>query len=625
MCGITGLLYFDRSHGVEPRILDVMTDSMTHRGPDDRGTYIDGSLGLGFRRLSIIDLSPAGHQPMCNEDKTVWIIFNGEIYNYMSLRPILESAGHNFRSHTDTEVIIHAYEEYGETCLEYLDGMFAFAIWDSKQRSLFVARDRFGIKPFHYSIDEKGFYFGSEIKAILCHTNISREIDYQAVSDYLTFMQVPAPRTIYSSIKKLLPGHAIRIDQNGEFHQWQYWDINIIEDESLSEADHMKELDELFRDAVRKHLIADVPVGVYLSGGFDSSSIAAYASMISSEPVKTFSVSFSSDNGYDESYYQKLITERYNTEHYVFHATPNILDAATLLVKECDEPFAVGSAIPLYYISKMASERVKVVLSGDGSDELFAGYSWRYRLAQKAARLSLMPSASWKALYSVMQSVGGIYGENAASLFRKTLKASRLGKMSRDQQYLSIFSIFQRAEIDSIMDPDIVRTLNGSNREYQNTIWKTAPVNGLNRKLYNDIKTSLSDEMMTKSDRCSSMVSIEARVPFLDKAFAEKAMKIPTRFKLTNNDEKSIVKKAFAHAIPNEIITRSKQGFSFPIGKYITSEMLDAMTDDIPPFINKQSLHQIINIHRSGKLDLGSHLWNIQILRLWYGLTKDKN
>jgi len=624
MCGIAGIFYFDRSHSVEPALLDAMTDSLTHRGPDDRGVYIDGSLGLGFRRLSIIDLSPLGHQPMSNEDGTVWIVFNGEIYNYQSLRPALESAGHRFKSRTDTEVIIHAYEEYGEACLDHLDGMFAFALWDSKTRSLFVARDRFGIKPLHYSADRTGFYFGSEIKAILRHPGIPRAIDHQALSDFLTFMQVPAPRTIYGSVKKLLPGHALQIGQNGVVREWQYWDIAVVEDERLTEEDHVRELDELFRSAVRRHLIADVPVGVYLSGGFDSSSIAAYASMVSSSPVKTFSVSFSSDEGYDESRYQKLVSEKYNTEHHVFHATPDILTAATLVLRECDEPFAVGSAIPLYYISKMASEHVKVVLSGDGSDELFAGYSWRYRLAQRAAQLSVVPTSAWKTINGMMQSVGGVYGQHLPGIFRKISKASRLGAMNRDEQYVSIFSIFQRSEKNSILDPDILRTLELKNADQRSAVWEKAPAKGLNRNLYFDIKTSLADEMMTKADRCSSMVSIEGRVPFLDKAFAEKAMTIPARFKLTRNDEKYIVKRAFAHAVPNEIITRPKQGFSFPLGKYLTPRMLDVLRNDVPPFINKKSLQRLIDIHQSGKLDMGSHLWNLEILRLWYGLAQEK-
>jgi asparagine synthase (glutamine-hydrolysing) len=441
-----------------------MTDSLTHRGPDDRGTYVDGQMGLGFRRLSILDLSPAGHQPMCNEDGTLWIVFNGEIYNFQELRPQLERRGHSFRSQTDTEVIIHAYEEYGTQCLEHLDGMFAFALWDSRKQQLFLARDRLGIKPLHYYYHDGVFLFGSEIKAILQHPSVSRETDYTALWEYFSLMQIPAPMTVYRHIRKAMPGEALLLSASGAMTSWYYWNPCIQEDYHPSEQDWEKEIYRLFEQSVRRHLVADVPVGIFLSGGFDSSSVAAMAAHVSADPVKTFSVSFADDKKLNEAPYQELVARHIHSQHHEFVATPDIFSAANLLVRECDEPFAVASIVPLYYISKLASEHVKVVLSGDGNDEIFAGYERRYKFADELEYLQVIPRTVWRSL----KSLGGLIVPQSLSQkvpYRWALRLTEYGAMNADQRYDSTLSIMTTTQKMRLFHPDLGKQLDTSMRD----------------------------------------------------------------------------------------------------------------------------------------------------------------
>lgn len=623
MCGITGIIYFDSDKAVDPVLLDRMKNQLSHRGPDDQGIFLDKNVGLGFRRLSIIDLSPQGHQPMCNEDGTIWIVFNGEIYNFQDLRPMLEQKGHRFKSGTDTETIIHAYEEFGAQCLDYLDGMFAFAIWDGRKRELFLARDRFGIKPLHYYHKNGIFAFGSEIKALLPLPQVARDIDYQALWNYFTLMQIPAPHTIYKDIRKFLPAQAMLVKADGSKKVWQYWDIHIEEDFSKTEDQWVEELRDLFEKAMRRHLYADVPVGVFLSGGLDSSGVVAYASKVKQEPIKTFSVSFAEDPGVDESPYQKIVADRFKTEHYEFRAKADILQAAELLIRECDEPFAISSAIPLYYICKMAGEHVKVVLTGDGGDEVFAGYNGRYHIADRLHGLDYIPAFAW---CGAARFIDRYYRRNGDEndLVRRLQRVISWGQQTPDERYLSVFTFFTSFQKQQLLHPDVVREVQKGFGDYYQEIFDKAPRAGLNRKLYIDLKTSLADEMLTKADRCTSMVSIEGRVPLLDKSFVEAAFQIPCSLKLNGREGKLILKKVFADLLPPEIYNRPKAGFIVPLKRWMSPAVFRPLLQGNDSILNRPYLEKILSLNDTTRKNWGYHLFGIYQFLIWEQVGKSE-
>jgi asparagine synthase (glutamine-hydrolysing) len=397
MCGITGIYYFDNKRTVEINQLKKMTDIISHRGPDDEGHYIDGNVGLGHRRLSIIDLSSDGHQPMCNEDGTIWIIFNGEFYNYLNYKNEIISKGHKLKSRSDTEYILHMYEEYGFEMVHKINGMFAFVIWDSKKQILFAARDRMGVKPFHYYIDNEKFLWGSEIKSILEHENTDKSIDFQALSDYFSFMSIPAPKTIYKKIRKLLPGHRLIIE-NGKVSVEKYWDLYYNNETIKPDDYYIEKFETLFSEAVNLRLISDVPLGAFLSGGVDSSAVVAMMAKNNVKEIKTFSISFKDLDKYDESLYAKQVAEQYNTFHTEFNLSGKHIDILPKLAWHFDEPFAVSSAFAVYFLSKMTREYVTVALSGDGADELFAGYPFRYSHDLRFDKIEKIPIALRKML-----------------------------------------------------------------------------------------------------------------------------------------------------------------------------------------------------------------------------------
>src|SRR5919106_6666032 len=380
MCGIGGVLYRDRERAVGREVLERMCRTMIHRGPDDEGIFVDQNVGLGMRRLNVIDLV-TGHQPISNEDGRIWVVFNGEIYNYRELRQELEKRGHRFSTDTDTETIVHAYEEYGEKCVTKFNGMFAFAVWDSREQALFLARDRVGVKPLHYFVNDHGIFFASELKALLACEKIPKELDREALDSFLTFEYVPAPLSILKGIRKLLPGHVLTF-RNGAISTWQYWEVPSHEI-SGNEEDLRERLYDLLKDAVRLRLVSDVPLGAFLSGGVDSSSIVCLMNEFVDQPVKTFSIGFD-DPSYNELPYARLVANRFGTEHHELTIRPNVLDLITGVMRQLDEPLADVSILPTYLISKLARQHVVVVLSGDGGDELFAGYEWY--IANKLAR-----------------------------------------------------------------------------------------------------------------------------------------------------------------------------------------------------------------------------------------------
>ena len=623
MCGITGILR--QTEGVGRDLLGAMTQCLSHRGPDDEGIFVseDGKLGLGFRRLSIIDLSDKGHQPMLDATGSATIIFNGEIYNFQELRKELEARGRSFRSRTDSEVLLNAYLEWGTGCLERLNGMFAFAIWDLRRRELFLARDRFGIKPLFFTHSADLFAFASEMKSLLKIPTLPKEIDPDAVWNYLTLLQIPAPQTIYVGIRKLLPAHAMVVKDDGAMRLWNYWTPEP-QELSLKSTDLEERLLHELRESVRRHLVSDVPLGVFLSGGIDSSAIVALATQVSDEPLRTFSVSFSGDPKLDEAPYQKMVVERYKTNHTEFRASPDMLKASRIILASTDEPFAVSSAIPLYYISKAASEHVKVVLSGDGGDELFAGYEPRYVTARRIEALDRVPGSA-RTLFS---GFGRLIPESATGsrTLRRAKRASELARLSRDERYVYSFGIFNRAQKQRLLTSEIQEAVRQDFGERYQAVFAMAPREAPERYFFTDLMTALADEMLTKVDRCTSAVSIEGRVPLLDTELANFALGIPLKHKYDGSVGKLIFRRALAKMLPKEILWGPKRGFNVPMDRWVKERSVDIerqlvheSSQEFRHFFHVGEIKRILDVHRSVNPRFGHHLWALMQFDQWLG------
>jgi asparagine synthase (glutamine-hydrolysing) len=619
MCGIAGFIGDkERLSGPErTEVLDRMCRLISHRGPDDQGTMLTDEAALGMRRLSIIDLA-GGHQPMSGEDGSVTVVFNGEIYNYRELQRELEARGHRFQTHSDTETIVHAYEEFGSKCVEHFRGMFAFAVWDEKRRELFIARDRVGKKPLYYSITKQGtFLFGSELKSILEHPEAVREINAEALDAYLTLGYVPDPLSILRGIHKLPPGHHLTF-ANGQISLRQYWDFHYEPTEACPEEDYLEELRALLAEAVRLRLIADVPLGAFLSGGIDSSTIVGLMSQQTARPVKTFSIGFREDT-YDELQYARLAARRFGTEHHEFIVTPDICHIVDELAWHLDEPFADSSAIPTYAVSKLAREHVKVVLSGDGGDELFAGYT-RYAIDRQRRAFARLP----RLLRSkVMQPLSrtlphGAWGRNY------------LHNIAQDplHRYLDSVSFFGSLAKRSLYSADFRLQLKGESRaaslfqEHAERVHSAEPLDTL---LYLDSKTYLPGDILTKVDRMSMAVSLEARVPLLDHKLIEFVARIPAQLKMKGLETKHIFKRAVRGLVPSEILDRPKQGFGLPIQKWINQELrayirdclLDQRTRE-RGYFNQDYIALLFDEHDRGRRDNTGPLWTLFMLELWH-------
>lgn len=620
MCGIAGIIRFD-DVPVSAKVIQHMTDTLSRRGPDDQGTYCESGIGLGFRRLAVIDLSTAGHQPMFNEDKTVALVYNGEIYNFRELRSELQKLGYKFHSQTDSEVLLRAYEAYGMDCLKRIDGMFAFAIWDRRQKRLFLARDRFGIKPLHYMIRGCLFAFASEIKALKHVPLFSSEMDPLAIWDYFSYMQIPAPRTIYRCIRKMLPGHAMSVDISGQMKTWCYWKLTLEEDSGVSEEMWCEELRHNLETAVSRHLVADVPVGVFLSGGLDSSLIAAYGSRAHSAPLKTFSVRFQDNPAFDEGRYQRLVANTFGTDHYEFCATVNALHALEDVLLACDEPFAITSAIPLYYICKAARQLVTVVLTGDGGDELFAGYESRYRWFDRLEKLDWVPSFIWRIQkYVLMHCLSE--DQRLSTLGRRMLRLSDLGLLDADRRYLSFMSYLTDQQKKSLLHPDLVHEIEREQDGIPTHWLHGAPSKGVLRQSYLELTSFLPDEMLTKTDRCASFHSLEGRVPFLDKTLVESAFRIPSRLKFDGNKGKLILRKASEPVLPAEIVSRAKAGFDVPIGSWLQFMNKEDRIRRPSEIINRTYLKKIEGMHHKGLRDWGHALWMVAVFNKWLEMNE---
>ena len=583
MCGICGKLTFDRSARVSPNLLKTMADAIHHRGPDDEGYYLSGPVGFGFRRLSIIDLT-SGHQPISNEDDTVWIVFNGEIYNYKELREQLRSRGHIFKTQTDTEIIVHLYEEYGSSCVERLRGMFAFAIWDERQDTLFLARDRVGIKPLYYWLTDRGIVFGSEVKAILADPEVNAEVVPEMIDRFLAFYYVPGEETLFRNIHKLAPGSFMSV-KNGKVHIKQYWDLRFRPvDQTVRQAE--ERVLALLDESVRLHMIADVPVGFLLSGGVDSTAMLGLAVGKTDHALSSFTLGFTAPNVVDERPYANLASQRYGSQHH--DMTISAQEFADFLPKyawHMEEPVCEPTAVALYYVSRLAKEYVKVLISGEGGDEAFAGYP-NYRNMLWLERLK-----------ALSRPFGGVVssGLSVANFF---LGSKRLGKylpmmsLPFEDYYYSRISgpaSFFNANRAKLYTKDFAQFVNPDVslfpvKQYSRNAAESGYVN---RMLYVDTKAALPDDLLLKADKMTMANSIELRVPLLDHELLEFAASLPEDFKVRRFTTKYIAKKALRNRVPRAILDRKKVGFPTPFSSWLKNE-LNEMVHDI--LLDRQTL-----------------------------------
>ncbi|MBK8812042.1 MAG: asparagine synthase (glutamine-hydrolyzing) [Acidobacteria bacterium] len=625
MCGIAGFISKDAAETAgRERLLDAMCRVITHRGPDEQGTIVKDRAALGMRRLSIIDLK-SGQQPIFDCSGNLAIVFNGEIYNYRDLKKDLEARGHKFKTHSDTETIVHAYEEFGADCVKFLRGMFAFAIYDFRDESLFIARDRVGKKPLFYSLMRNGdLVFGSELKSLL-EFGIDREIDYAALDSYLTFGYVPEEFCIFKGVRKLLPGHFLKF-QNGSVTTNQYWDFDYSgTDDAKTEAEYVELVRDKLREAVRIRLVSEVPLGAFLSGGVDSSSIVALMSEFSETPVKTFSIGFNEDT-FSELKFARVAAKRFNTEHHEFIVTPDLVEVVDQLVWHFDEPFADSSALPTFMVSKMAREFVTVVLTGDGGDELFAGYT-RYAIDKRRSGLEKLPASVRRSLLRPLSEAlpAGAKGRNF--LYNTSLDAvdryidsvSHFGKLKKP----SLYSSSMRTNLDG--------RDGGAEAIFRDHASKPSSGDPTDRLLYLDGKTYLPSDILTKVDRMSMAASLEARAPLLDHELIELVQKIPAGLKLKGLETKYIFKKAMEGIVPDEILYREKQGFGVPINEWINAELKNRIREDLRArktvergYFEAKYIETLLDEHERGRRDHSHSLWILWMLELWHRRYVDK-
>lgn len=627
MCGIAGVMRFSRGERVDPAVLRQMCRAMAHRGPDDEGFYFDGPVGLGMRRLSIVDLA-TGHQPISNEDGTLWLVFNGEIYNHAELREPLIARGHRYATHSDTETIIHLYEEYGDDCVQHLRGMFAFAIWDTRKRSLFIARDRLGIKPLYYHLTPEAFLFGSEIKVLLEYPGVRREFHRAGLPEYLAFGYLSGAETFYSGIQKLMPGHTLRLGENGDLTITRYWDLAThAETESRPQSYYVEAYRDWLEQAVGSHLMSDVPLGVFLSGGLDSSAMAALTTKIRGDRVETFSVGYP-ETSYSELPYARLMAKHLNSIHHeVLLTSDDFFHSLPKLIWHEDEPIAWPSSVALYFVAELARSRVKVVLTGEGSDETLGGYS-RYAFTLKNAAFDdvyrrIVPGFVRR---SLRRSIAD--SRLIGATVRRKLGHTFLA-LDRDSWASFYFDNFFSAFSENGQSALLSRELSAqfaSGSAYARVLENWAHSSGdlLQRMLYTDIKTYLV-ELLMKQDNMSMAASIESRVPFLDHVLVEFAVNIPQAHQLHGLSGKHILKKATEDLLPHEIIYRPKLGFPTPWSGWLAGPQLDVIEKLLLEprstdrgFFQTSAVQRLFREHRSHYRDHYDRIWRLLNLELWH-------
>lgn len=622
MCGICGNFYFNTVKRVETSTITRMCEAIIHRGPDDKGTYVNRNIGMGARRLSIIDLE-GGHQPIHNEDSRKWVVQNGEIYNFQELRDALKQKGHEFYTKSDTEVILHAYEEYGEKCVERFDGMFAFAIWDADKEQLFLARDRMGKKPLHYLILNDQFIFSSEIKSILQHPDFKKEIEYEPIKNYLLYGYVPAPDSIFKGIKKLPPTHTLTIDKSGDTKIRNYWNMDFRSKVSCDEEKIIDTIAQSLKEAVRKRLVSDVPLGVFLSGGVDSSLVLAMmCELLPPAGISAFSIGFD-EAEYDESKYAKSVADCMGVNHFLEILPPEkVLRDLPKIIQMLDEPITDPSIIPTYMLSNFTKKYVTVALSGDGGDELFGGYPKYY--AHKFSNLydSLFPSLLRKNIDRILYRSREVPQKIISDKIKRFLIGLSYPSEIRNHAWISPF--FPN-EIDSLLTEKIKKSL--SNAYFSEVEEHAAMFRGeemIDKMIYLDTKLTLADLYLVKVDRASMACSLEVRSPFLDRQMVELAASIPSKLKVKRITTKYILKRVAERYLPKQIIYRKKMGFGMPLSKWLRGELKPLVLENLSEeriekegFFNYPVIEELLNEHFEGKKDNSSRIWNLLVFQIW--------
>ncbi|MGO9865791.1 MAG: asparagine synthase (glutamine-hydrolyzing) [Terriglobales bacterium] len=618
MCGIAGVVSATRESNITESLVRHMCDQIVYRGPDDEGIYVADGAGLGMRRLSIIDLS-GGHQPVFNEERTSWIVFNGEIYNFPDLRPQLESRGHSFRTHTDTEVIIHLYEEMGADCFTKLRGMFALAIYDKTKRKLTLARDRLGKKPLHYALHNGNLYFASEIKSILAVAPELAQVNSQALLEYLYYGYVPDPITAFTGIHKLSPGHLLEF-QDGSIHIHQYWDLPEYNTHApKNEEECLEELERRLLEATKVRLISDVPLGAFLSGGVDSSTVVAMMARASSGPVKTFSIGFKKSD-FNESHYARVVAQKFATDHHEMILDPDVVQTVEHLTSSLEEPFGDSSMLPTYYVSQMARQHVTVALSGDGGDEMFGGYD-RYRI--HAGRRIFEHIPGWAREFFRDQVFprlpNGMQGRKFSynvSLPWQERYIDHMAFLPAFERDMPLLSRDFREILDRSDDPANVL------RRYFAQAPAKDPVDQL---LYVDTKTYMVGDILTKVDRMSMLNSLEVRVPILDHVFVEWVAGLPSEWKLRGNRQKYIFRKlAERVGVPREVLYRQKQGFSLPLVHWMRHELKDMLMVLLEPrtldrgYFDADGVRKLMDDHLLRGKTMTGRIWRLLMFELWH-------
>jgi asparagine synthase (glutamine-hydrolysing) len=624
MCGIAGVFYFN-GRAAEPTTVKAMTDAIKHRGPDGEGVYVDGPIGLGHRRLSIIDLSSVAGQPLCNEDGTIYVTFNGEIYNFVALRAELEARGHVFRSMSDTEVIVHSYEEWGTDCANRFNGMFAFGVWDTRRQMLWLVRDRLGVKPLFYACSSDQLLFGSEIKALLAHSGVDRAIDYEALAYFLALNYTPAPWTLFANIRQLLPGQSLIVNLSGQIQLSTYWDLVYDETGHTSEKQAIEEFSALLEDSIRLRLMSDVPFGAFLSGGVDSSTVSYWMSRHLHEPLKTFSIGFG-EASFDELHYARQVATLIGADH---HERTVNADMATILPKivwHSEEPTADSSMVAVYYLAQLAREKVTMALSGDGADEILAGYeTYQAYYAQQLFR-----AAPWwlrtKVIAPLINSLP--VSDSKVSLDFKLKRFVKAGNLSAEDAHASWRMIFDAESRQRLLAP--IKHQAGVSADmtdlYRASFAQTNAKRPLNRMLYVDTRFYLPNDMLVKVDRMSMAHGLEAREPFLDYRLVELVARLPANLKLKRfRQKKYLLKAAMRDKLPSSILQRKKQGFNVPNARWISGNMKPFVMETLSP-VRLQSMalfdstvvSDLLQRHFGGQADNSHQIWSLLTLSLWW-------
>jgi asparagine synthase (glutamine-hydrolysing) len=625
MCGICGIYEYKTHKPVGQQILADMLHVLHHRGPDDEGVLFDKDLALGMRRLSIIDLN-GGKQPICNEDGSVVTVLNGEIYNYQSLRDELESRGHRFATASDTEVIVHLYEDFGDECVRQLRGMFGFAVWDARRRRLLLARDRLGIKPLYFTHEQGRLIFGSEIKAILQHPSVQSILSLEGLNNFLSLKYVPAPQTMFEGIHALPPGCLLICDANGiQIHR--YWDLSFANHRNgqVPEEACAEQLEALLRESVKLHLISDVPFGAFLSGGVDSSTIVALMSQVLNEPVKTYAVGFhGSGEAFSELPYARLVAQTFRTDHHeVLIGPAHLVELAEKVAWHLDQPLAEHATLANYVVAELASRDVKMVLTGEGGDELFAGYA-RYAGERLSPFFRCIPKAAKSLALAASSRLPG--------LRRQKLALYALSQRDEATRFVNWFPMFNSEMKHELLSEDLNESLHGSGADsvFEQHLACTDAKEPLNRMLYVDTKLWLPDLLLARGDKTSMAVSLEARVPLLDHKLVEFAASLPLNMKVNGLARKYLLKKVSQRWLPSEIIHRKKQGFPMPVSLWLRNEARPFMRDVLSPsalrrrgLFNPAFVEKLMQQHENGFADHSSLLWGLMSVELWQRVFMD--